>query len=190
MTNRPMDSPLLQDLRIGQLMTPVVSCISPASDLAGVSRMMRDRRYSCAIVAEHNVPVGIITERDLVRYVADSFDSADLKNKTAAQLMSAPPVTIKERDTLYDAMVILRAHDIRHLLVVNDRGEIVGLVTQSDITRAYFRLFEDLRGTIEQSLDERTKELLEANERLKALSLVRHESVVPLIGWKSRCGKG
>lgn len=162
---------IVNDLQIGQLMTAVVSCVPPDADLASVSRMMRDRRFSCLVVEEAMRPLGIITERDLVRYMADAFDDRELRSVIAAQVMSTPPVTVKESDTLYDAMVITRAHGIRHLLVVTDAGEFAGLVTQSDITKAYFKLFEDLRGAIERSMNERTQELLAANERLKALSL-------------------
>lgn len=171
MLNNEASETGLQDLIINELMTKTVTCVSPEMDVAEVARLLRDQRLSCAIVVEKNVPIGIITERDLVRHVADMLDHPSLRERLTRDLMSTPPVTIREHDRLYDALVVSRAQGIRHLPVINENGNLVGLITQSDITRAYFKFYSQLPALINQVLQSRTKNLVEANEQLQALSL-------------------
>lgn len=161
----------MHDIVINELMTKTVTCVCPETDVAEVARLLRDQRLSCAVVIENNVPVGIITERDLVRHVADTLDHPTLRERLTRDLMSAPPVTIREHDRLYDALVISRAQGIRHLPVVNENGNLVGLITQTDITRAYFKFYSQLPALIEHVLQLRTQNLVNANEQLLALSL-------------------
>lgn len=170
----PIDEALnvgMFDLVINELMTKAVTCVCPDTDVAEVARLLRDQRLSCAIVVENNIPVGIVTERDLVRHIADTLDNPSKRERATRDLMTSPPVTIRETDHLYDALVISRAQSIRHLPVVNEKGNLVGLITQSDITRAYFKFYSQLPTLVANALQIRTKNLIDANEQLQALSL-------------------
>lgn len=165
-------TPTSEQSLITAVMNKNIVCVGPDTLMLEVIHKMRDNRYSCMVVAENNSPVGIITERDMVRILSEIFAQktvhADMR---AAQYMSYPPIVIKESASLFEALVIARARGIRHLPVVNDQDQLCGLITQSDMMRAHLVLIEQHRELIEKLVNERTQELEKANEKLRALSL-------------------
>ncbi len=157
---------------ITAVMNKAVVCVEPETPITAVIDTMRDKRYSCMVVARDNIPVGIITERDMVRILSEVLARKDASGEmSAGQCMSTPPIVVKESASLFEALVIARARGIRHLPVVNDRDELCGLITQSDMMRAHLILIEQQREEIEKLVNERTQELENANEKLRALSL-------------------
>ncbi len=79
------------------------------------------------------VPTGIITERDIVKHIAEKpISTAAMAN----QIMSKPVVTIHPNASLRDALQTMHARDIRRLVVVSDDGtNITGILTDKDIFR-------------------------------------------------------
>ncbi len=152
------------------LMTKKVRCVSPKTKLRDLARLMAVNRYSCLVVTEKKVPLGIITERDLVKILAECPDEGPF-TLNAAALMSSPVTTMHKTSTLLDAIAITRVRKIRHLPVVNVTGTIAGLITQSDLIQAYLHILEAQHEVIQRSVAERTRELNDANEHLMALSL-------------------
>ena len=72
------------------------------------------------------IPVGIITERDIIfRVVAQNRGPFKVKLK---DIMSAPIITIDEDKSVEEAMAILNKHKINRLPVVHD-SSIIGIVT-------------------------------------------------------------
>jgi diguanylate cyclase (GGDEF)-like protein len=137
-----------------------VAAETPAHDV--IDAMSR-KRISCTVVCEAGVPVGIVTERDLVAKVVRRADAAG--PRCAAELMSAPVTTIPEATPADEALQLARVRKIRHLPVVDGKGKLAGIVTQTDLLNAYVAHVEDL-------VTARTRELAEANRKLEALSLL------------------
>ena len=157
---------------ITAVMNKGVVCVAADTPILNVVDTMRDKRYSCMVVAKDKVPIGIITERDMVRILSEVLARKDVPGELlAGQCMSTPPIVIKESASLFEALVIARARGIRHLPVVNEQEELCGLITQSDMMRAHLVLIEQQREQIERLVNERTQELEKANEKLRALSL-------------------
>ncbi|MFQ5579545.1 MAG: diguanylate cyclase domain-containing protein [Nitrospiria bacterium] len=161
----------MQEVRIAQLMSKKVTCIDSDASLDDVICLMRQRDCPCLIVTEKNIPVGIITERDLFPILADRIDQANPETLHASEIMSSPPVVLNLSATLFKALAIARGRTIRHFPVVNTEGELVGLVTQSDLVRAHFQVIELQREVIERTVIVRTEELQKANYELKELAL-------------------
>lgn len=160
------------DILVSSLMTANVTSTTANSDLADVIQSMIDNHYSCMVVVENGLPTGIITERDIVRLMGLFISDRPQSPMRVSDVMSVPVATVSEDTTLFEALVISSAQKIRHLPVVNAAGQLLGLVTQSDLARAHFRIYEKQREIIEQSVTQRTQELLQANAQLKSLSLV------------------
>lgn len=160
------------DILVSSLMTTNVSSTTADSELSDVIQSMIDNHYSCMIVVDNNIPIGIITERDIVRLMGLFISDKAKHPIKVADVMSVPVATIAEDTTLFEALVISNAQKIRHLPVVTATGNLLGLVTQSDLAKAHFKIYEKQRDIIEQSVNERTQELLQANKQLKSLSLV------------------
>jgi PAS domain S-box-containing protein len=89
---------------------------------------------SCALVVENGVLLGLLTERDIVKF---SADGKDLTNLTIADVMTQSLVSLSLDDTktVLTALSLLHQHRIRHLPVLDQQGQLVGLITPHSIRR-------------------------------------------------------
>ena len=165
---------MLQDITVDSLMTRQVTHVSPGSPLLQVIDLMISQRVSCILVTENNTPVGIITERDLVKVLHSPQAHQDLQHISVANVMTSPITTLEENDSFYEAIVVSRAEKVRHLPVINASNELVGLITHTDLTNAYVHLIELQAEQLENSVAEKTRDLAEKNQELLLLSMEDH----------------
>lgn len=115
---------------------------SPETSVVDVAKLMRDESIGSVIIVEDNKPIGIVTERDLVRRVlALGRDTSSLK---ASDICSKPVLTVSEYESIEDAVDFMKEYNIRRLVVVNGEGEVSGIVTTDDIGYNLRRLSEEL----------------------------------------------
>ena len=126
--------------KTGSIMTKNVITIDPDSKITKAVNLMRNNRISCVIVVNSNSPTGIITERDIVKMVADkeSFE------KPVSEKMSRPLITATTKTLLNKALNIMRTNHIRRLPVI-ENGALAGLVTETDLLVASRRTMMDIR---------------------------------------------
>lgn len=105
-----------------------------------IAKVMTEKNIGSVIVVENGKPVGIITERDIVRAIGKG-KKLDTK---AEEIMTASLITIKEDSPVTGALALMRQFNIRHLPVVNDKGELTGIISIRDIARAVDDMFENL----------------------------------------------
>lgn len=148
---------------IDSIMTRKVVSVAPATPITEVVGQMRTQRASCIVVCVEGAPVGVISERDVVAIAASPLSTAQT-GLSAGDFMTSPVATVPASDSVETAVALAEKARVRHLPVVNDDGELVGLVTQTDLVRAYSAHMETL-------VAERTAQLSEANRKLEALSL-------------------
>ena len=97
-------------------------------------RSMQVRKISALVVADHGRPVGIFTERDVLRcYVATEGKS--FKEVRLREAMTANLVVAELDDDLNDIMAVLIDRNIRHLPVV-DAGALIGMLSVRDIIQS------------------------------------------------------
>jgi diguanylate cyclase (GGDEF)-like protein len=161
----------MQQILIESLMSTKIHCAAPATPLSAIVQDMRAHRHSCVLITEADKPVGIITERDIVKHFSDLLQQARDYDPAAASLMSSPPVTVEAKTTLFEALVIAGSHGIRHLPVTDSDGKLLGLATHTDLVAAHFRIIQSQTEVLEQAVAQRTEELLEVNNRLRELAL-------------------
>ena len=115
----------VRELPPGRLLT-----VEPSTSLAEVARRMRiDDADSVAVMSSGKL-VGIITERDLVRAIADGVDP---RQAGADLVMTADPSTVNaDEEVSVVAMKMMRL-GVRHLPVVNAEGKPVGLVSARNL---------------------------------------------------------
>jgi CBS domain-containing protein len=89
-------------------------------------------RSSCLLVVVDNKPLGILTERDIVRLVTQSID---WHTKTVAEVMTSPVIVLPYRasDDIFAAIFLFRRHRIRHMPVVDQQEHLLGVVSQNSI---------------------------------------------------------
>ncbi|BFM10734.1 hypothetical protein R50072_08870 [Simiduia litorea] len=154
---------LMNDVPVAQLMSRRVTCVAPEESVVVALNTLRSHKLSCLLVQTPAGLEGILTERDLVVHVDDLVSEERLHVNNLGvvrQLMSSPPITVQEDDCLQTVLDVSMRCGIRHLPVVNKLGELVGVVTQTDLMRAYSHILE------------RQLTLANDNERLMALSLI------------------
>jgi diguanylate cyclase (GGDEF)-like protein len=159
----------LPEQQVRDLMSTNVLCASPDSTVQQIVTLMRDRAYSCLVINQDDRPLGIVTERDIVGVLDRVLHQEEPERLTAADFMSQPVLTIRDDAPLFEAMVLCRSRNVRHLPVTDRSGYLTGLLTQSDLTRAYTASIEEQRATLEDP-GSATEELRSANEHLKALA--------------------
>ncbi|MBU0566463.1 CBS domain-containing protein [bacterium] len=108
---------------------------------------MAGHLISCLIVSEDEYPLGILTERDVVRLFREG---ADIKALRVGQVMSHPVLSMSAGAPVYEAVGIMNKKGIRRLVVVDKDGKLSGLVTQSDITNGLiWKYIESLKETVQ-----------------------------------------
>jgi CBS domain-containing protein len=107
-----------------------------------ISNLMKEGKVSSIIIIDQNrKPIGIITERDIVRRVIS--DGKDPKITKATDIMSKPLITVEENTHLYDATKKMVKHKIRRLPVIKVNNILVGIVTVTDIIRYCYEKNKD-----------------------------------------------
>jgi len=118
------------------LMSPQVLHVAPDVPARYALSLMARRSVSCIVVVDNDQPVGMFTERDVVRCVANRVD---LSAVSVSSVMSPSVVSTALTATPHDTIVLMLKKSIRRLLVVNESGEMSGILTQTDLGRVLDR---------------------------------------------------
>ena len=95
-----------------------------------VAQLMEDATVGAVVVVDGDQPVGIVTDRDLVRRaLARGLDGA----ARVDGVMSAPIVTIGADEDLRRAYQAFSANEVRRLVIVDDGGRFVGILSVDDL---------------------------------------------------------
>jgi len=111
-------------------MSRPVLTVGPDEPLAGAAAKMVDRKVGSVVVVDQGAPVGILTERDLLRWAATGTTDGGL----VTDWMTADPHTVGSHVEVVEAWRTLSEKGYRHIPVV-DGGELVGIVTMRDLVR-------------------------------------------------------
>jgi diguanylate cyclase (GGDEF)-like protein/PAS domain S-box-containing protein len=109
-----------------------VTSLPPHSSLLQALNLMQSQRESCVVVVEEGCPVGIVTERDVVRLYSADPQKVDTH---LAEVMTAPVTTISCEATINEAAARMLEKRVRHLAVIDAAGCLVGLVSEHDLTQ-------------------------------------------------------
>lgn len=120
----------LQDVRT--VMSARMPVLPPTAPVREAIASMAARDANCAVVAVDGKPVGMVTERDAVRFYRDSDATLD---RPLSEVMSQPVATIPVGTHLHDAMERMQSQRIRHLVVVGESGEVAGILSEHDVVR-------------------------------------------------------
>lgn len=95
-----------------------------------VAAKMDEEHVGSVVIEEEDLPVGIVTDRQIALGVADDADIAD---ETIDEVMTRDVTTILDRATVFQAAQTLSEEGIRRAPVVDDDGELVGLLSLDDL---------------------------------------------------------
>ncbi len=121
-------------LLVRDVMSSPVITVREDDTIADVARLMDEHKIGCVIVVrDRDEPVGIITERDIVRkVVAKDKRPSEVK---ASEIMSTPLFTIEPDEDVKEAARMMARFDVRRLVVMH-KGRMVGIVSSKDLLQA------------------------------------------------------
>ena len=121
--------------RVDAWMTSEVVTLEPEATVGEAARRLAGQMVSCVLVVEEGRPIGIVTERDVSVCVAVRAVSS-LEDVTVAEIMGAPLVSVRPDDFLSTALERVENLLVRHVPVLDAKGCLLGILTQTDLLRA------------------------------------------------------
>jgi CBS domain-containing protein len=107
-----------------------VHTIDPAAMVFDAMRLMTEMRIGALVVTEGDAIVGIVTERDYAQKIAVRGRAS--RTTPVRDIMTSPVIHVRPDQTSEDCMVLMGAHHMRHLPVL-DGGRLVGMVSIRDL---------------------------------------------------------
>lgn len=106
--------------------------VRPDMSVADAARLLSEKRIGAVVVSEDGQrPAGILSERDIVRELGRS--GADVLQRKVADLMTSKVSTCVCADDALEVLERMTQGRFRHLPVVNDKGEMLGVVSIGDV---------------------------------------------------------
>ena len=125
--------------KVADAMTTKPVSVNQNTTLLDCARTMDEKHVGAVVVKDNERSFGIITEQDIVRkVVAKGINPLTEKVK---DYMEKKLVTVNPDEDIYDALILMRDNNIRHLPVVED-NRMIGLLTIKDILKIEPQLFE------------------------------------------------
>jgi CBS domain-containing protein len=128
-------------LSVRDIMTGWVATADPERSLRDAATIMAKARLGSVIVTSKGKPVGILTEGDVSRALSEG---ADPDKATIKKIMSKRLVTVSPDKRVEEAAKLMTEKQIKKLPVV-EGGNLIGMVTQTDIVASSFDLVTSLK---------------------------------------------
>ncbi len=156
-------------MRVSDVMTRTLIGVPPEMPLRDVARLLQEHRISGVPVLEEGACIGVVSEADLLVkqlgrsvshrlpiewIIGEHHDPRELRRRaatTAREAMSSPPVMISEDRPLREAAALMVDRNVNRLPVTRD-GRVIGILTRSDLVRAYLRLDAEILRTIREEI--------------------------------------
>ena len=123
----------LSRVAVGSIARMPVPTVNRSETVSEIASLMINGNIGAVIVMRDNEPLGIVTERDLVRKVI--YAGRDAREIVAQEIMTSPLITISYDRTVEEALDIMQHNHVRRLVVL--KGEsMVGLLTERRLLRA------------------------------------------------------
>jgi len=117
-------------LDVGRAMSQSYVGVTAESSLQDAALQMQSQKASCAVVLQDQRPIGIVTERDMVRLFR-----ASAGNQKMGEVMTVPVASTGMKQLLVDAVRQMQQQKIRRLAVVADDGTLQGVLNEHDVVR-------------------------------------------------------
>ena len=116
--------------RCREIMTGNVTTANRKMTLQEIAALMRDGDMGALPIVEDKKLVGIVTDRDIVvRGIAENKDAST----QVADVMTSQVYSVKANDFVFEAIRLMGDKQVRRVPVVNDDGELVGIIAMADV---------------------------------------------------------
>jgi CBS domain-containing protein len=129
-------------MTIGQIARDHVVTASEEDTIEAVLRRMKSEDVGSVIIESDGEPVGIVTDRQVALAIPDN---PDLLERRVADVMTTGLVTVNENDGVTETIEAMQSASVRRLPVVDDQGELVGILSFDDVVVLLTEEFDDLQ---------------------------------------------
>jgi CBS domain-containing protein len=132
----------------------MVAVVEPDTSAFVAAQLMRKHHVGALVVvdaADESRPVGILTDRDLV--LSLMAEGLDPELFTAGDIMSVEPILAGPDMDAMDAVELMRSNQLRRLVIVDEAGRLVGIVTMEDVLALLTRELTSLTAAVVGSRD-------------------------------------
>lgn len=155
-------------MSVGEICNREVVICRPDDSIQEAAKLMRDQHVGNVVVAQESgngiIPIGILTDRDIV--IELLAEEVDIDSVSVADVMSTELITVKEDHELMATIELMRDKGIRRIPVVDNQGELVGIVAIDDLIELIADQLTDLVKLIgrELSHEQRVRSALDKGE--------------------------
>jgi CBS domain-containing protein len=120
---------------------------APSETVTTLLAMLAEHNVGALVVVKDDEVAGIVSERDIVRRIAER--GAQMLDANVEQIMSTSVVSCASKDKVDSVAETMTERRIRHMPVIDD-GQLVGIVSIGDVVSSRIRQLETDRGQLEQ----------------------------------------
>ena len=121
----------LELTKVGDVMNKSIISVEKDDTIRLAVKKMVHGEFGAVVVTEKDKPIGILTERDILKSIAN--EKMDLENK-AEMIMSTPLISVDSSTSLSEAANVMLTNNIRRLMI-KDKDEYVGIISQRELQR-------------------------------------------------------
>jgi CBS domain-containing protein len=151
---------------VKDVMTARVIAVGQDAGYKEIVSVLRQNRVSaCPVLDANDRVIGVVSEADLLFKEADPdlpgglirlqwrlADDSKANAVTAAQLMTAPAVTVHPGASMVNAARLMQDHGIKRLPVVGERGRLIGIISRADVLSVFERPDADIRNDVARTI--------------------------------------
>jgi CBS domain-containing protein len=117
----------------GELMTPSPTCAQASHSVADAAELMKREDVGLLPVVrdEGTHLIGVLTDRDIVMQVVAA--GRDPRTTRVEDAMTSDPLACRSDEPLETVMELMATHQVRRMPIVDDNGDVVGIVAQADL---------------------------------------------------------
>ena len=122
--------------------SPVIT-VNPEASIHETLTKMQSNFIKRIVVAEKNKPVGIVTERDISKFLEKDKTAKALDEIPIKLVMKKSPIVVQDGldDQVAQCATRMETFNIGSVVLVNDEGELIGILTKTDITKVFATIY-------------------------------------------------
>jgi CBS domain-containing protein len=145
-------------LTVEDIMIQKVITIKDDATVKEAAEIMNKHEIGCVVVMKRNKPVGIITERDMLKRVL--AESRNPEKTLVREIMTSPLITISPKTSLEEATKLMFKRNVKKLPVVQG-GKLTGLITLTDLARYQPKIINLLKRIVDQNTPKRLRKVVD-----------------------------
>ena len=143
-----------------------VVTVNPQDSLRKVVDILSAKDIGCVVVLEKNKPVGILTERDILRRV--TVKHVDLEKTVVKQVMTKNLISIGPEKTIQDAADILEKNKIKKLVII-ENNRLSGIITMTDVLKSMRNIEDEQSRKMRKICEELQKTKIQLQTKISEL---------------------